>query len=82
MDEAEGSSGNLAVIVGKPSPSEQAHLEPLVRRFLDSEYRIVLATLAANRPLLDAITDRLKANAVLDQEELAAICRDVEAASA
>lgn len=74
MEGADGSAGNLAVIVGKPSPSEMAHVEELVRRFLAREYGVALSALARNRGLLDAITDRLQSDAVLDQSELAAIC--------
>ena len=70
MTTPERSASNLAVIVGKPSPSEEAHLEGLTRQFLSDEYSAVLKQLAKHRPLLDAIADRLMRDPIVDQSEL------------
>lgn len=77
MDEPGMSAKNLAVVIGKPSPSEEAHVEKLVREFLEREYRAVLEMLAEHRKLLESIAARLKTNAVLDQSDLLAICREL-----
>lgn len=71
------SASNLAVIIGEPSPSEYAHVESLVRHFLDQEYRYVYKLLEANRPLLDAITERLMWDPIVDQSELETICKEL-----
>jgi hypothetical protein len=67
------SASNLAILVGTPSPSEFAHNEHLVRQFLATEYAQTLNLLQTNRPLLDAITDRLMWDPIVDQEELKAL---------
>ena len=64
------SASNLAIVIGTPSPSEFAHNEHLVRQFLATEYMQILNLLQTNRPLLDAITDRLMWDPIVDQEEL------------
>jgi cell division protease FtsH len=73
MTSPESSASNLAVIVGKPSASEEAYLEGLTRQFLSDEYSIVLKQLAEQRPLLDAIADRLMWDPVVDQSDLLAL---------
>ena len=70
MTTPEKSASNLAIIVGKPSPSEDAHLEGLTRQFLSDEYSVVLQQLAAHRPLVEAIADRLMRDPIVDQGEL------------
>ena len=67
------SASNLAILLGTPSPSEYAHNEHLVRQFLATEYAQTLNLLQTNRPLLDAITDRLMWDPIVDQEELKAL---------
>lgn len=71
------SASNLFVVVGEPSPSEAARVESLARSFLEEEYRHVYKLVSANRALLDAITDRLMWDPIVDQHELKAIRRDV-----
>ena len=71
MTDAESTSSNLAVVIGTPSSSEYAHVESLTRRFLAREYQSVLELLTINRPLLDAIADRLVRESVIEQAELA-----------
>ncbi len=71
MSTAEASASNLAAIVGNPTPSEYQHNEMLMHRFLTEEYKATVRALNENRPLLDAIADRLMRDSVLDQAELA-----------
>lgn len=75
MAQAHASGSNLAVVVGDPTPTESAHVEGLIRQFLAIEYAVDLQCLAANRDLLNAITERLLTTAILDQAELNAICQ-------
>ncbi len=74
MDQPGRSESNLAVIIGKPTSSEYAHIESLSREFLATEYQIVLEKLAANRALLDEVAERLMWDPIVDQKELAEIC--------
>lgn len=58
MGEEGQSASNLAVVGDEPTASEIAHVETLVRKFLATEYQIVLDMLRANRPLLDQLRKR------------------------
>ena len=71
MNDAETSASNLAVVRDAPSPSENLHNETLVRKFLADEYRNAVRILREHQPLLDAITERLMRDSVLDQHEIA-----------
>lgn len=75
MEKAGQSESNLAVIVGKASQSECAHVEKLVREFAAEEYRYVLQTLTKYRPLMDDMAARLLWDPVVDQNELAELCK-------
>ena len=75
MEKANASSTNLAVVVGDPTPTEAAHVESKVRQFVAHEYEVVLTCLADNRDFLDAISDRLLWDPIVDQSELSDICR-------
>jgi cell division protease FtsH len=55
------------------SPSEQMHVEGLIRSFLATEYDLVIEMLAKHRPLLDAIAERLLRDLILDQDALKAL---------
>ena len=74
MEKAGQSESNLAVIVGKPSDSECAHIEKLVREFAAEEYRYVLQTLTKHCDLMDDVAARLLCDPVVDQSALAEIC--------
>lgn len=74
MDQGKMSSSNLAVIVGKATDSESAHLESLIRQFLAVEYDAVMKSLADNRAFFDAIAERLLWDPIVDQGELTEIC--------
>jgi ATP-dependent Zn protease len=63
------------LVCGRASDSEDADVEALVREFLANEYRIVRERLAANRALLDDVAERLMWDPVVDQDELADICK-------
>jgi cell division protease FtsH len=74
--ETEGQSeSNLSIIIGKPTPTEYAHIENLTREFVAAEYLWVIKTLKTNRGLLDDVADRLLWDPVVDQDELAGICK-------
>lgn len=75
MTSHESSASNLGVVVGDPTASERARLEDLIRGYLADEYRRVHAMLAAHRPLVDAITDRLLSDAIVDQGQLLELSR-------
>lgn len=66
-----GQSGsNLAVMVTESDLTSMARLYDLARQFLAEEYEATLSLLAKNRPLLDAIKDRLMIDPVVDQAEI------------
>lgn len=75
MTSPESSASNLGVVVGDPTPSERARLEDLIRGYLADEYRRVCDVLAAHRPLVDAITERLLSDAIVDQGQLLELSR-------
>lgn len=78
--EMTGRSGtNLAAVVGNASDSEMKHVEILVREFLEKEYDTVKGMIEQNRPLLDAIANRLMLDHILGQEELSTICSEFQA---
>ena len=70
MDEAGKSASNLAVRLGKATPSSDAHVEGLVRGFLATQYGVVLAMLERHRSFVDAIAERLLIDPMLDQGTL------------
>ena len=78
MASSRASGSNLAVVVGQPSPSEFAHIEELVRKFLAVQYAEVLKILTKNKNLLDAVAERMLWDPVVDQSELKEIWRQVE----
>jgi cell division protease FtsH len=71
MNDIEASASNLAILLDDPSPSENLHYEMLTRKFLADEYKAAVKILNENRTLLDAITDRLLRDSVLEQSEIA-----------
>jgi len=81
MGEPGASASNLAIVVGNSSPSESAHNEELVRRFLATEYAETMELLQANRSLLNTITDRLMWDPIVDQEELKTLCSELNLAT-
>jgi len=70
----DGAGSNLAVVIGKWAGRDYDDVYPLVRRFLTQEYAAVKTMLSDNRPLLDAIADRLIWDPFVDQGELKEIC--------
>jgi ATP-dependent Zn protease len=76
--DAAGITSNLAVAgveSDELSPSEQAHLEALVRTFLGNEYRVVRELLQGHRVLLDAMTEALLRDGLLDQRAMTDLVR-------
>lgn len=79
MDKEGQSGSNLAVSGINDDPftvSEAAHTEALVRAFLATEYEVVMELLRTHRALLDAIAERLLADAVVGQEALEGMVRE------
>jgi hypothetical protein len=75
MTSHEQSASNLAVVVGDSTDSEQNHLEVMIRTYLGDEYRRVFKVLEAHRPLVEAITDRLMWDPIVDQNKLLELSR-------
>jgi cell division protease FtsH len=76
MDDEELSSSNLGVVDAETiSPSERAHIEHLVRRFLAIEYEKVKEVLSEYNSLLDAVAEQLVLHEVLDRDAIAALMR-------
>ena len=66
-------ASNLAVIVGEPSPTERAHVEGLVRSYLQNHFVGVLGLLDNERVLLERVVDALACKGVLFQSDLEAL---------
>jgi ATP-dependent Zn protease len=75
MDTPGKSEANLCVISDPPTSSELQHIEKMVRDFLAQEYKIVRDKLIANKSLLDEVANHLMRDNVVDQDELAEICK-------
>lgn len=65
------------MVYGKASPSEHAHVEGLVRSFLQAQFIEVLELLRANRPLLERIAHALAERGMLFQHDLEALAEGV-----
>ncbi len=63
-------SSNLAVVIGKPTASEYAHVETMLRGFLQAQFLWVLDLLRANQATLERIAQALASRGVLFQHEL------------
>ncbi len=75
MEKPGQSESNLAIVVGNPTHSEFAHNEKLNREFVAEEYRYVIKKLTVHRELLNEVAERLLWDPVVDQDELACICK-------
>jgi len=75
MDEPGQSESNLTVIYGDPTETEYAHIEKLTREFLAYEYKTVRDKLNQNKIILEDIAKCLIDDPILDQNELAKICK-------
>lgn len=69
----ESAGKNLATVIGDGTPSEVAHVEGMVRGFLQKLYVETMDTLKANSTYLDAVINALAAQHFLMQEDLQAI---------
>ncbi len=69
----ESAGKNLATVIGEGTPSEVAHVETMVRGFLQKMYVETMDTLKANRTYLDTVINALSAQHFLMQEDLLAI---------
>lgn len=75
MEKTGQSESNLSVIIGNPTPSEYERLEKLTREFVAEEYRKVIERLTEHRALLNDVAERLLWDPIVDQDELAEICK-------
>ena len=75
MDEPGQSESNLTVIYGDPTETEYAHIEKLTREFLAYEYKTVRDKLNQYKIVLEDIAKCLIDDPILDQNELAKICK-------
>lgn len=70
MEDGERTGTNLAAIVNSESTSEAAHIESLMREFIERQYRTVLEMVKLNRDLLDRIVAMLLAKEEIYQDDL------------
>ena len=78
MEKEKRPGSNLLVTVldgDETTPSEWAHIEELQREFLAVEYSAVIEMVAAHRPLLDAIANRMMQEKILSQDMLKEMVR-------
>lgn len=75
MTRSDGETGaNLLVLGDKPSQAYIADIENQIRGFLEDEYRNTLEILRQHRPLLESITQRLRQDQYVCQEDMALLC--------
>lgn len=73
--DAEGVSGsNLAVVIDSPDSADTQRIYPMTRAFLAQEFAVTRRLLLEHRVLLDAITERLLVDPLLDQQDLQQLC--------
>ena len=60
---------NLAVCLGKPSPSEYLHVENLYRPFLNQQFQLVLEMLRKNQGYLESIALELNEKTILLRDD-------------
>lgn len=73
MEEAQHTGVNLAAVVNGESASEAAHIEPLMRAYIERQYRKTLDQMRSNRTLLDDIIKLLMKNRNIYQDDLLAM---------
>lgn len=70
MEQELHTGSNLAAIVSSESASEAAHIEAMMRVYIEQQYRITLEAVKSNRSLLDQITEKLLSKEELYQDDL------------
>lgn len=70
MEQELHTGSNLAAIVSSESASEAAHIEAMMRTYIEQQYRIAIETVKSNRALLDQITEKLLSKEELYQDDL------------
>jgi hypothetical protein len=73
IEEAQHTGVNLAAVVNGESASEAAHIEPLMRAYIERQYRKTLDQMRSNRTLLDDIIKLLMKNRDIYQDDLLAM---------
>ena len=81
IEEAQHTGVNLAAVVNGESASEAAHIEPLMRAYIERQYRNTLDQMRVNQPLLDAIIKLLMKNRDIYQDDLLSTLADYRSAS-
>ncbi|APB97891.1 hypothetical protein [Polynucleobacter asymbioticus] len=76
IEEAQHTGVNLAAVINGESASEAAHIEPLMRAYIERQYRNTLDQMRANQTLLDAIIKLLMKNRDIYQDDLLSILAD------
>jgi ATP-dependent Zn protease len=74
MEKGEGTAANLAVIGrGEVDELQSDRIYREVRQFLETQYEHVMATLKKHHDFVNAVTDRLMWDPVIDQQEMTQI---------
>lgn len=66
-------ASNLEVVLGKPTPSEYAHVESMIREYLSAQFELVLNLFNANHHLLKLIADTLNEKTFLTRKDFESI---------
>jgi hypothetical protein len=66
-------ASNLEVVLGKPTPSEYAHMESMIREYLSAQFELVLNLFNANHHLLKLIADTLNEKTFLTRKDFESI---------
>ena len=76
MELGRGTAANLAVLGrGQIDELQNDRIHRDVRQFLATQYEYVISALNANKPFVDAVSDRLMWDPVIDQREMTEIAR-------
>lgn len=70
IEDAEHTGINLATVVNGESASEAAHIEPLMRTYIERQYRSTIEIVKSHRNLLDRIVEMLLSKNELFQDDL------------
>ena len=70
IEDAEHTGINLAAVVNGESASEAAHIEPLMRTYIERQYRSTIEIVKSHRNLLDRIVEMLLSKNELFQDDL------------
>ena len=66
-------ASNLEVVLGKPTPSEYAHVEIMIRDYLSTQFEMVLSLFKAHHQLLKLIAETLNEKTFLTRKDFESI---------